>query len=118
MPPQRQHRKEELRQQVDMLQKELSDLKDEVSRMSQRLGSRLVPMRRVAEQENSLPGTYEGLKAWMERRSIPIRTRTGKPKPAGSKAASYVSMKEIRAEEPEMRNVCAEEPDVKQSLSR
>jgi hypothetical protein len=90
-----QDRQKDLKGQVAALRRELSDLKAKVERME----DDLVPVRKLASQENSLPDSYTGLKRWMERHSIPLRTKTGHPKPQGSKEASYVSLKEVRAEE-------------------
>lgn len=90
-----QERQKDLKRQVAALRRELSDLKAKVERME----SDLVPVRKLASQENNLPDSYTGFKRWMERHGIPLRTKTGHPKPKGSKEASYVSLKEVRAEE-------------------
>ena len=86
---------QDLKRQIAALRRELSDLKAKVKRME----DDLVPVRKLASQENNLPDSYTGFKRWMERHGIPLRTKTGHPKEKGSKEASYVSLKEVRAEE-------------------
>lgn len=90
-----QERQKDLKRQVAALRRELSDLKAKVERME----DDLVPVRKLASQKNSLPDSYTGFKRWMERHGIPLRTKTGHPKEKGSKEASYVSLKEVCAEE-------------------
>lgn len=90
--------KEDLARQLAALRQEISDLKAKVERMEESL----VPVRKLASSKNNLPDTYPGLKAWMDRHGIPLRTKTGHPKPKGSKETSYVSLKELRAEEPDL----------------
>lgn len=89
---------DEVSEQVSSLVKEVKHLQQRLSQMEDRIHG-LVPVRKLAQADNTLPGTYNGLRRWMQRRGIPLRTRTGKPKEEGSKARSFASMKEIRAEE-------------------
>lgn len=99
MSSQRENDLSEVSHQIQSLREEIHQLQKTVERLSRFDRETLVPVRKIVDAENTLPDSYHGMRKWLRRHGIPMRTRTGKPKEKGSKARSYVSMKEVRAEE-------------------